>query len=133
MLQYLWMIQIVKSFIVTKSVLYLCVVDEYNFKGFPWKYILSQKYWLGYNCAWALILLIKIQFFTDKIYHSAAEENHRHGIFSDNSNFINKHNNDGSHSYTLEMNHLGDLTPEEFKHMLNGHIPSQNKMVDILD
>ncbi len=30
------------------------------------------------------------------------------------------------------MNHLGDLTHQEFKQMLNGHVPSNNRMVCIL-
>ncbi len=42
---------------------------------------------------------------------------------------INKHNADGSRSFKLEMNHLGDLTADEFNHMLNGLIPTKDKTV----
>ena len=51
------------------------------------------------------------------------------GVFSANLDKINKHNAEGVHSYTLAMNHLGDLTAEEFKKMLNGYRPPANKMV----
>ena len=66
---------------------------------------------------------------SDKTYHSSEEENHRMGVFSANLDKINKHNAEGVHSYSLAMNHLGDLTAEEFKKMLNGYRPPANKMV----
>ena len=41
----------------------------------------------------------------------------RRGIFEKNLQTINEHNKKGK-SYTLGMNHFGDLTDEEFSKML---------------
>jgi hypothetical protein len=52
-------------------------------------------------------------------------------IFTANLDKINKHNAAGKHSYSLAMNHLGDLTPEEYM-QLNGYKRPANKMVNHL-
>jgi hypothetical protein len=66
--------------------------------------------------------------FIDKTYHSPEEENNRKGIFAKNLDKIKTHNAAGIHSYTLAMNHLGDLTPAEVKKMRGYRKPS-NRMV----
>ncbi|XP_018413376.1 PREDICTED: cathepsin L1-like [Nanorana parkeri] len=51
-------------------------------------------------------------------------------IFEDNFRNIMKHNMEhsaGKHTYTLAMNHFGDMTTEEFKQLMNGYKHKPNK------
>jgi len=51
------------------------------------------------------------------------EEVLRRAVWEDNLALINKHNSEyslGKHTFTLQMNHLGDLTNKEINMMLNG-------------
>jgi len=57
-----------------------------------------------------------------KFYGKSYEDNEEHvryAIWKENSKMIARHN-EGQHSYSLTMNHLGDLTRREFKQMVNG-------------
>eukprot|EP01137_Pigoraptor_chileana_P013162 Opistho-2@4558 len=54
-----------------------------------------------------------------KTYASAAEEAHRQKVYHANLVTINEHNAQG-HSFTLAMNHFGDLEFHEFKAMFLG-------------
>lgn len=59
-----------------------------------------------------------------KNYSTATEEKFRMKIFMENKARIAKHNGRahmGHHSYTLKMNHYGDLLPHEFTTMMNGY------------
>ena len=52
------------------------------------------------------------------------EEIKRMNIWRANTDMIRKHNEEfsrGQHTYTLKMNHFGDLTSEEFTSMMNGY------------
>jgi hypothetical protein len=62
----------------------------------------------------------------EKSYKSPQEEAKRKSVFAQNLEIVNKHNADGKSSYTLAMNHLADLTAEEFTAMLNGAIKPDN-------
>jgi len=57
--------------------------------------------------------------FHEKKYETESEETYRRGIWRDNLKKIIAHNSEG-HSYTLAMNHLGDLTQNEFQYFCNG-------------
>jgi len=54
-----------------------------------------------------------------KNYNTDSEEVLRKAIWKDNLKKITQHNSEG-HSYTLAMNHLGDLTQNEFAYFYNG-------------
>jgi cathepsin L len=59
-----------------------------------------------------------------KVYKSQAEENYRMGIFYTNKQHIDAHNKKyetGSVTYTLKMNHFGDMLTHEFAAMVNGY------------
>jgi NAD(P)-dependent dehydrogenase (short-subunit alcohol dehydrogenase family) len=56
-----------------------------------------------------------------KSYDSAEERISRMAIFAENAAFVAKHNAEherGEHSHWLGLNHLADLTREEFSKML---------------
>ncbi|KAG5020743.1 hypothetical protein AAZX31_06G256400 [Glycine max] len=55
-----------------------------------------------------------------KIYKDAAEKEKRFQIFKDNVEFIESFNAAGNKPYKLGVNHLADLTLEEFKDSRNG-------------
>ncbi|CAI0435975.1 unnamed protein product [Linum tenue] len=53
-----------------------------------------------------------------KSYHSEEEKSYRRQVFSDNYEFVKKHNeigNNGTTLYSLDLNAFADLTHEEFK------------------
>ena len=56
-----------------------------------------------------------------KVYRDAAEKEKRFLIFKDNVEFIESCNAGGSKPYKLSINHLADLTNEEFKASRNGY------------
>lgn len=47
-----------------------------------------------------------------KVYKDLKEERIRNFVWQDNLKKIIRHNEEGGHSYTLAMNHLGDLVNE---------------------
>ena len=49
-----------------------------------------------------------------KVYEDFKQFEKREGIYFNNLKYIDQHNNEGNHSYTLGMNHFGDMTNEEF-------------------
>ncbi|KAJ3670641.1 hypothetical protein LUZ60_008067 [Juncus effusus] len=55
-----------------------------------------------------------------KEYSSHEERQRRLNIFINNVNFIEKFNRERKYNYTLSLNHLADLTNEEFKSKYNG-------------
>lgn len=55
-----------------------------------------------------------------KSYEDLGSEQVRYAIWKDNLRKIENHNNAGSHSYTLKINHFGDLTSDEFRYHMNG-------------
>ena len=64
-----------------------------------------------------------------KTYQSVEHENYRRSIFSKNFELVNKHNAEGTHSYTLEINKFADLTAEEFSARYKGYSNPGNKSV----
>ena len=58
----------------------------------------------------------------EKTYVNMEQEKFRYQIWQNNLRLITKHNlkNNG---VTLKMNHFGDLTNMEFRHMMNGYVP----------
>ncbi|KAK2562232.1 Cathepsin L [Acropora cervicornis] len=52
--------------------------------------------------------------FHNKKYETQREEDARYTIWGDNLKKIQQHNSEG-HSYTLAMNHFGDLTVDEYR------------------
>ncbi|KAK7264105.1 hypothetical protein RJT34_31709 [Clitoria ternatea] len=56
-----------------------------------------------------------------KVYKDAAEKEKRFLIFKDNVDFIESFNAAGNKLYKLGVNHLADLTVEEFKASRNGY------------
>nr|KYP42355.1 Vignain [Cajanus cajan]KYP42367.1 Vignain [Cajanus cajan] len=56
-----------------------------------------------------------------KVYKDAAEKQKRFLIFKDNVEFIESFNDVGKKSYRLGINHVADLTNEEFKASHNGY------------
>jgi len=70
-----------------------------------------------------------VQFYSQhqKNYATEQESNLRFSIFKDNLDTIERHNNHaalGKKTFTLRMNHLGDLSKEEYKQM-RGFKPSK--------
>ncbi|NXG25573.1 CATL1 protein, partial [Grallaria varia] len=64
-----------------------------------------------------------------KEYPGEAEPTRRE-IWEKNLRHIQQHNREesqGKHGFRLAMNHLGDLTHEEFNQLLNGFIPAQQE------
>ncbi|XP_053159367.1 procathepsin L-like [Hemicordylus capensis] len=65
------------------------------------------------------------------------EEAFRRAVWKKNLQKIQDHNHEaslGKHTYQLGMNHLGDLTDEEFNQMLNGFHPSpRSRNVDFFE
>lgn len=58
-----------------------------------------------------------------KLYLSDEHEQERYGVFKQNIEMIEKHNNEysmGMHTYTLGINPFADWTPEEFKAQMLG-------------
>ena len=59
-----------------------------------------------------------------KSYNNSTEEKFRMKIFMENKAKIAKHNHHafhGKHTYTLKMNHYGDLLHHEFVATMNGY------------
>ncbi|EDO36727.1 predicted protein [Nematostella vectensis] len=75
--------------------------------GFVVKFDEDEQQWQ----AWKL--------FHTKKYTTVTEEGARKAIWRDNLKKIQKHNAEG-HSFTLAMNHLGDLTQDEFRYFYTG-------------
>jgi C1A family cysteine protease len=66
--------------------------------------------------------------FHQKAYSSAEEHDKRRLIVHNNINFIVKHKVKKFRTFELELNHLADLTPEEFKKFKKGYIaPTSSK------
>lgn len=61
-----------------------------------------------------------------KSYPHIAAERVRYEIWQDNLRRIEEHNK-GDHSYTLGMNHFGDLTNTEFREMMNRYKKPANQ------
>jgi len=61
-----------------------------------------------------------------KSYAHLAAERVRYEIWQDNLRRIEEHNK-GDHSYTLGMNHFGDLTNTEFREMVNTYKKPANR------
>ena len=59
-------------------------------------------------------------------YDTAAEHEHRKAIFADNVHKINSHNVKADQTFTMAINHLADLTAEEFKTRMTGLKRSQD-------
>ncbi|XP_068682886.1 cathepsin L-like [Montipora capricornis] len=57
----------------------------------------------------------------NKIYTSDDEESLRYTIWINNLKKINQHNSDMKKSFTMGMNHLGDMTIKEVHLLLNGY------------
>uniref|UniRef100_A0A8D2LQC4 Cathepsin L1-like n=1 Tax=Varanus komodoensis TaxID=61221 RepID=A0A8D2LQC4_VARKO len=58
------------------------------------------------------------------------EEAFRRAVWEKNLHRVHQHNVEaslGKHTFQLAMNHLGDLTDEEFNEMLNGFYPEPNE------
>ncbi|NXB05271.1 CATL1 protein, partial [Cnemophilus loriae] len=54
----------------------------------------------------------------------------RREIWEENLRYIQQHNREesqGKHSYSLAMNHFGDLTDQEFNELMNGYIPAEKE------
>eukprot|EP01084_Bolivina_argentea_P295863 509494_1 len=60
----------------------------------------------------------------NKIYTDAREEAHRFAIFLQNWKRINDHNTASNRNYSMRLNQFGDLTPQEFKYYVHGHLGS---------
>jgi cathepsin L len=61
--------------------------------------------------------------FLDKKYFSDEHEMYRFGVFKNNIDIIEKHNNEysmGMHTYTLGVNQFADWTIEEFRASMLG-------------
>jgi len=56
-----------------------------------------------------------------KSYSDLGAERVRYTIWLDNLKRIEAHNAAGQHTYTLGMNHFGDMTHEEFRAKMNGY------------
>ena len=61
-----------------------------------------------------------------KMYSSFNEMKNRFEIFKNNLQFINEHNSNTSHSFTLGINKFSDLTEKEFKSFVNNGINKPN-------
>jgi len=62
--------------------------------------------------------------------YGSDEEVLRRAVWEDNLKTINKHNSEyslGVHTFTMQINHLGDMTNKEINMMLNGFSGVQNK------
>ena len=58
------------------------------------------------------------------MYKDTVEETYRYGIWTETLDMIEKHNklaDEGKETYSLGMNHLGDMTQEEIVSTLNGY------------
>lgn len=53
----------------------------------------------------------------DKTYETVEEQIEAMEIFMSNAKLIATHNNNPEHTYTLGMNHFGDIDPEEFERL----------------
>ena len=63
-----------------------------------------------------------VPFRHNKKYDSAEEAMSKFAVFKQNLAFIRQHNADyeqGKHTYTVGMNHMGDMTNDEYKSMLH--------------
>jgi len=83
---------------------------------------------LGVSCAHGLDLETEWENFKvkyEKDYLSAQEHDVRKLVFSDNLNFIQKHNEEearGLHTYRVGVNKFADLTNKEFTAQYNGNL-----------
>lgn len=62
--------------------------------------------------------------------YGSQEEVLRRAVWEDNLAIINKHNSEyslGVHAFTMQINHLGDMTNKEINMMMNGFAGVQNK------
>lgn len=59
--------------------------------------------------------------FHSKKYASDDEESLRYTIWNENMKTIKKHNADPNSKFTLQMNHLGDMTSKEVHLIINGY------------
>ena len=66
----------------------------------------------------------------DKTYSDISEESHRFLVFLENWKKINDHNMDGNATYTMRLNQFGDLTSDEFRYEVHGHLGSCMKYKD---
>lgn len=66
-----------------------------------------------------------------KVYENKTEEDSRFKIYAANNKFISEHNaryNNGTESFSMEINHFADLTEEEFRrHHLGFNKPCVNR------
>lgn len=71
-----------------------------------------------------------------KEYDTAEEELRRMAIYAENAVFVKTHNvkhDDGKHGHWLALNHLADLTREEFSHMLGYDASSREEKRPLTD
>jgi len=59
--------------------------------------------------------------FHNKKYESVDEESLRYTIWNENLKIIQRHNADKQSSFSMQMNHLGDMTSKEVHLILNGY------------
>lgn len=66
-----------------------------------------------------------------KVYDTVEERLHRFEVWSANRAFVNTHNAEeemGFHSYKMKLNHLGDMTAEEYRsQMLGFHLSPSSR------
>jgi C1A family cysteine protease len=97
--------------------------------------LLGQTYGLSDNDHEFLFEAFRVQH--KKKYGSAEEAMSKFAVFKQNLAFIRQHNADyeqGKHTYTTGMNHMGDMTNEEYKSMLHvckGKMTKENRAYTI--
>ena len=70
--------------------------------------------------------------FQEEKEYSSDEYAYRFQIWRDNHAYIKKHNA-GNHSYSLKMNHFGDLAADEFKQYLSKFETDRPKNIHVFD
>jgi hypothetical protein len=81
---------------------------------------------LAYSALGAKLTVERAQFeewkaMHSKTYKSAAHENRYFAAWSTNLKLVTKHNKEadrGEHTFWLAMNHIADLSAEEYRHMM---------------